>query len=145
MTEAGSHQGRADEPPRGRVLVVDDEPLVARSLARILARAHDVTTLTSAREALARAEAGERWDLVLCDLMMPELTGMELARRLAEVAADLVPRLVFLTGGAYTREAQDFLAAGRPYLEKPVDPVALRARAEAAVRASRAGEAGATP
>jgi CheY-like chemotaxis protein len=129
---------RGEAAPRGRVLVVDDEALVARSVARILSRAHDVTTLTSSREALRRAEAGERWDLVLCDLMMPELTGMELARRLQEVAPDLSPRLIFLTGGAFTADAQAFLEAGHPYLEKPIDAAALRAHAEAAVRRAQA-------
>ena len=142
--EPGREAAPSGEPAlaRGRVLVIDDEPLVARSVARILSRSHEVTTLTSSREALRLIEAGERWDLVICDLMMPELTGMELARRLEAVAPDLTPRLIFLTGGAYTSDAQAFLEAGHPYLEKPIDPAALRARADALVRAARAAQAG---
>ncbi len=128
----------APASPRGRVLVVDDDPVVARSVARVLSGEHDVVVVTSSREALRRAEAGERWDLVICDLMMPELSGMELSRRLVAVAPELGPRLVFLTAGAYTVEAQDFLASGHPCLEKPVDPAELRARAAAVVRAARA-------
>jgi CheY-like chemotaxis protein len=112
---------------RGRVLVIDDESLVARSLARLLA-AHEVTVLTSAVEALSRAVAGERWDVVLCDLMMPEMDGVELERRLAVEAPDLVPRIVYLTGGAFTDRSRDFLAGGRTHLEKPVAPAVLRAK-----------------
>jgi PAS domain S-box-containing protein len=112
---------------RGRVLVIDDEPLVARSLARLLA-AHDVTVLTSAVEVLTRASAGERWDVVLCDLMMPEMDGMELEQRLSVEAPDLVPRIVYLTGGAFTDRARQFLGAGRPHLEKPISPTVLRAK-----------------
>jgi PAS domain S-box-containing protein len=113
---------------RARVLVVDDEPLVGKSLARLLRKEHEVEVVTSSREALRRAEAGERWDLVLCDLMMPELSGMDLEDRLAQVAPDLVPRMLYLTGGAFTDRSRGFLDAGRPYLEKPVDPALLRAR-----------------
>ncbi len=112
---------------RARVLVVDDEPLVARSLARLLA-AHDVTVLTSAVEALARATSGERWDVVLCDLMMPEMDGMELEQRLSVEAPDLVPRIVYLTGGAFTERTRQFLGSGRPHLDKPISPAVLRAK-----------------
>jgi signal transduction histidine kinase/CheY-like chemotaxis protein len=112
---------------RGRVLVIDDEALVARSLARLLA-AHDVTVLTSAVDVLARATAGERWDVVLCDLMMPEMDGMELEQRLSQEAADLVPRIIYLTGGAFTDRSREFLGAGRPHLEKPIAPAVLRAK-----------------
>lgn len=115
------------EGRRGRVLVIDDEALVARSLARLLA-AHEVTVLTSATEVLNRITGGERWDVVLCDLMMPEMTGMELEERLAVVAPEMVPRFVYLTGGAFTERSRAFLAAGRPHLEKPVEPAVLRAR-----------------
>jgi PAS domain S-box-containing protein len=127
----------AATPPRGRVLVVDDEPQEARSVARVLGLEHDVTVLTSSAEALRRAEAGERWDVVLCDLMMPELSGPALAERLAEVAPELAGRMVFLTGGAFTAEGQAVVASGQPWLEKPVDPAALRARVRLAVAAAR--------
>jgi PAS domain S-box-containing protein len=120
---------------RGRVLVLDDDPLVGRSMARLLQGAHDVTVLASPVEALARIEAGERWDAVLCDLMMPELSGMDVAERLARAAPDLAPRVVYLTGGAFTERARLFLAEGRPWLEKPVDAAVLRRRVEELVHA----------
>ena len=100
---------------------------MARSLARLLS-AHEVTALTSASDALERAAAGERWDVVLCDLMMPEMSGMDLEERLAVEAPDLIPRIVYLTGGAFTERSRAFLANGRPYLEKPVEPAVLRAQ-----------------
>jgi CheY-like chemotaxis protein len=112
---------------RGKVLVIDDDALVARSLARLLS-AHEVTVLASAAEALERAAAGERWDVVLCDLMMPEMSGMELEERLGSAAPDLVSRIIYLTGGAFTERSRAFLAAGRPHLEKPIEPAILRAR-----------------
>jgi PAS domain S-box-containing protein len=120
---------------RGKVLVVDDELLVGKSLARLLS-AHDVTVLTSPVEVLQRAAAGERWDVVLCDLMMPEMSGMELEERLASEAPEVVGRIVYLTGGAFTDRSRAFLEAGRPHLEKPVDPADLRAQVAERVAAA---------
>jgi PAS domain S-box-containing protein len=115
-------------PPRGRVLIIDDDPLVGRSMARLLQSAHEVTVCTSPGEALSRLERGERWDAILCDLMMPELSGMDVEERLVKSAPDVLPRIVYLTGGAFTDRARKFLAEGRPFLEKPVEAPALRAR-----------------
>ena len=113
---------------RKRVLLVDDEPLMGRTLARLLGPAHDVEILLAAREAAERAEAGERWDLVLCDLMMPDMSGAELAARLATSAPDALRAFVFMTGGAFTEGTRAFLADGRyRCVEKPIDPATLRA------------------
>ena len=60
------------------MLVVDDEPALTRVLDRALSKHHDVDAVTSARDALARIEAGERFDVIVSDLMMPEMTGMAL-------------------------------------------------------------------
>jgi PAS domain S-box-containing protein len=128
-------------PARPRVLVVDDEPLVGRSLARLLRTTHDVTVLESAAEAHRRLAAGERWDAVLCDLMMPELSGMDLEERLRADAPDVLPRIVYMTGGAFTDRARAFLAAGRPCIEKPVEPAALRAAIAARIGAGAGGGA----
>ena len=94
---------------RGRILVVDDEPIVTRSVKRALDRAHDVVAMNSPRQALEAIVAGARFDLILCDLMMPEMTGMDLYAELQRVAPELVPRVVFLTGGAFTAAAAEFL------------------------------------
>jgi len=110
---------------------------VGRSLVRLLQAAHDVTALASPAEALGRLSAGGRWDVVLCDLMMPEMSGMDLEARLASAAPDVVARIVYMTGGAFTDRARAFLAAGRPFLEKPIDPAVLRAKIAEVVKAGR--------
>ncbi len=115
--------------PRGRILVVDDEALVGRAVSRILATQHEVVTHTSARAALedlAGDAAG--FDLVLCDLMMPDMTGMELYAKVRDIAPVLAERTVFLTGGAFTPGAREFLArVPNARIEKPFEPDALRA------------------
>jgi len=109
-----------------RILVVDDDPLVARSIARALSPAHEVVTARSATEALACLERGERFEACVCDLMMPETTGMELYEKVRGEDPRLAERFVFVTGGAFTDRARDFLVrTSSPCLEKPFDPVAL--------------------
>jgi len=71
---------------RGRILVVDDEKMVVSVIKRILSKEHDVVATVAAREALALCAAGEKFDLILCDLMMPEMTGMDLHRELSRVS-----------------------------------------------------------
>ncbi|MGC3998297.1 MAG: ATP-binding protein [Anaeromyxobacter sp.] len=124
--EAADRGQPARAPLRRRVLVIDDEPLVGRAVARALGAEHEVLALTSAREALRRLQAGERWDLVLCDMLMPELTGPQLARLLEEAAPEVLPRLVFMTG-ASSLGAGPAPADERRCLEKPLDVAALRA------------------
>ncbi len=112
---------------RGQVMVVDDEELVVRGVKRILAKEHDITTAT-AREALAICAAGRRFDLILCDLMMPDMTGMDLHEELSRVAPDQANRMIFLTGGAFTARARQFLSeTPKEHIEKPFDPANLRA------------------
>jgi PAS domain S-box-containing protein len=118
-------------PParRLRILVVDDEPLVGTAVARTLSSEHEVVTRTSAEVVLREVLAGARYDLILCDLMMPNMTGMELHARLAATSPDAARRMVFLTGGAFTTAAQEFIErTGIEPLEKPFDPRALRER-----------------
>src|SRR5713226_1533023 len=113
---------------RGRILVVDDEKMVVSVIKRILSKEHDVVATVAAREALALCAAGEKFDLILCDLMMPEMTGMDLHRELSRVAPEQANRMIFLTGGAFTDKARQFLSETvKEYLEKPFDPVNLRA------------------
>jgi PAS domain S-box-containing protein len=113
---------------RGRILVVDDEKLVVRSLKRILSKEHDVVATVSAKEALAMCVAGEKFDLILCDLMMPDMTGMDLHGELSRVAPEQAHRMLFLTGGAFTAKARQFLSeTPKEHLEKPFEPANLRA------------------
>ena len=93
---------------RGRILVIDDEPLIGLSIKRLLARSHDVIPMTSAAEALEVLRT-ERFDIILCDLMMPQMTGMDFHAALEQEAPELASQVVFLTGGAFTPAARAFL------------------------------------
>jgi PAS domain S-box-containing protein len=112
---------------RRRLLVVDDEPLVSRALARILEPEGEVVVADRARDALERVRAGERFDAIVCDLMMPDLSGMELHAALLALDPAVADRMVFVTGGAFTDAARTFLErVPNPRLEKPLDRAALR-------------------
>lgn len=129
-------------PRRARVLVVDDEPALVRALGRVLA-GHEVVTARSGREALTLCAAG--WfDVILCDLMMPDLTGMDVYERLVDIAPEQASRMVFVTGGAFTKRAQDFLAkVPNSRIDKPIDVLALRSLVdEVGGRVARAGAHG---
>ncbi len=120
-----SHDVRA--LTRQRVLVVDDERLVGEAIARALSEENDVEVVTEARQALARIAKGDPFDIILCDLMMPVMTGMDLYAEIVRVAPKLVGRLVFMTGGAFTPRARAFLeSVNNPCLEKPLDTSKLR-------------------
>jgi len=113
---------------RARVLVVDDEPMLASAIRRVLSSEHDVETTTHAEEALDRLRRGSRFDVIFSDLMMPQITGMELYARISTEFPEHAPRVVFLTGGAFTQAARDFLSTvPNPTLEKPIDRVGLLA------------------
>ena len=107
-------------PRRGRILVVDDEPMVGTVMQRTLGGELDVVSVTSGPAALARLRGGERYDLVFCDLLMPGMTGVELHAELQRLDPALAGRMVFLTGGAFTPATQAFLARpGVEFIEKP--------------------------
>lgn len=113
---------------RSRILVVDDEPLVCNVIARTLGTEHEVVVAERARAALDLLAGGQRFDLILSDLLMPEMTGMDLHRELRERFPELARRVVFLTGGAFTPAARAFLEKeGVECVEKPFDLVTIRA------------------
>jgi PAS domain S-box-containing protein len=133
---------QADAPPRstprGRILVVDDEQGIRAIIARMLGRKHEVVTAASGEDAKAILEKDRRFDLIYCDLMMPGISGMELHAWLAERAADLAAQLVFMTGGAFTPGASEYLAkVGNLLVEKPFDTVVFRELTDELVLAAR--------
>ena len=115
---------------RRSVLVVDDEPQVGLTLSRILSH-HDVTVVTSARAALDAILAGNTPDVLFCDLMMPEMSGMDLHERLQELRPHLSERMVFMTGGVFTTAAREFVEQ-RPdrCFDKPFRVEQIRAMVE---------------
>jgi PAS domain S-box-containing protein len=110
-----------------RVLIIDDEPMILGALRRSLAPEYHVVCVTDAREALSLVGTGHWFDVVLCDLMMPEMTGMDLYAAMKELAPDQSERIVFVTGGAFTPSAREFLErVPNARIEKPVDLPNLR-------------------
>jgi len=93
---------------RLRILIVDDDPLVAKTIARLI-RGHEVVAVLSGEAALATLAADVNFDVILCDLMMPGMSGPELSVAIAERHQALYARLVFVTAGAVTPEAVRFL------------------------------------
>lgn len=119
---------------RRKILIVDDQPTLARAIKRML-NEHDVTTVSNARDALTRIEEGERFDVILSDLMMPELSGMDLHAAIGQIAPDQVEKMVFMTGGAFTGSAREFFEhVPNPTIEKPFDKAALLALIETFLR-----------
>ncbi|RKG73119.1 response regulator, partial [Corallococcus sp. CA049B] len=116
---------------RGRVLIVDDEPRLAQSMRLLLEPDHEVVTVTRGEDALAKAAAGESFDVVLCDLQMPGMDGIAVYRRLQQEAPGLASRVVFISGGASSPEARAFLeTVAQRVLEKPVRPDVLLSTVE---------------
>jgi PAS domain S-box-containing protein len=110
----------------GRVLIVDDEPMILGALRRALVD-YEVVCVGDGRQALERLRVGERFDVILCDLMMPELTGMDLYTELASIPNADPDRIIFVTGGAFTARAREFLdRVPNARVEKPIDFQSLR-------------------
>ena len=117
----------ARPPAYARILVIDNDPLVAGTLSRMLPAEHEVVTLTSAKAALALLTSDEHFDLVLCDVMMPEMTAMDLHERVAVESPATAKAMVFMTGGAFTPRARDFLEhVPNLVIQKPFDQRTLQ-------------------
>jgi PAS domain S-box-containing protein len=122
---------------RGSVLVVDDEPTIGSSIRRIL-HDHEVTQTLSATEALELLTGDRRYDVVLCDLMMPMMTGMDLYERLARDLPRVAERIVFMSGGVTEARTQKFLdEVPNERLEKPFSMQNLRSLVRRMVDATR--------
>jgi CheY-like chemotaxis protein len=104
-----------------RILVLDDRPEVARAIARMLPD-HDTATETDPRRAVARVEHGERFDIVLCDLNMPDMNGREVSDALEHV--HVPPPIVLMMSGG--ENVDSLFATGRAVLIKPFDGKELR-------------------
>jgi PAS domain S-box-containing protein len=122
--EAPTTEGEA---AGGRLLIIDDEQMILGALRRSLSGEYNVTCASDGRRALERLRAGDRYDLILCDLMMPEMTGMDVFAEIEKLAPDQAERMVFVTGGAFTTRAREFLErVPNARVEKPIDFQNLR-------------------
>lgn len=110
-----------------RILVVDDDVMLSAAMRRALCPEHELVTESNAAEALKRLKQGEQFDLIMCDLMMPGMSGMDFYTEFSRVDPDLAKRVVFMTGGAFTARAQDFLRrVPNARIEKPFELRSLR-------------------
>lgn len=119
-----AHDARTSAPPqrRGRVLVIDDEVVVAKALQRSLAPHHDVTIAGSPAAALEQLRCGASYDVIVCDMMMPQMTGPDFYRAFVEISPEAAPRVVFSTGGVFTAAAREFLdRIPNAKIEKPFE------------------------
>ncbi len=105
-----------------RILIIDDEPLLGQTLRLAFQGKHEVVVTTSGREGLSRLSEDTRFDLVLCDLMMPDISGIAVYEQVEKQHPEVADRFVFMTGGAFTERAREFLEQHQgPRLEKPFD------------------------
>ena len=120
---------RSDPPPQLPVLIVDDEPEIRRALQRILNRTCAVSMCANGAEAWQRFVNGEKYDAILCDLLMPEMTGMDLFRALVREYPDQAERLLLITGGATSETTRMFIAKhANRVVSKPFKPVEVAVR-----------------
>jgi CheY-like chemotaxis protein len=148
---AAADQPAATRPPaaepsdkpglrRGRVLVVDDEVFVRAVVVRLLRGEHDLVEVGSGHEAEVLLAKDDRFDVILTDLLMPEVSGMELYEGLVATRPDLAARMVFMSGGVFTQRASAFLEGlSNLRIEKPIDVDSLRQVVRALVAARGAG------
>jgi signal transduction histidine kinase len=116
---------------RGRILVIDDEAKIGQVIAQLLSPPHQVISVQDAEAAFALLDEGQTFDVVLCDVMMPNIGGREVYEAFARWP-DQLPALVFMTGGTFSDEATAFLKrTKRPVLYKPFTPQELEAMVEA--------------
>jgi signal transduction histidine kinase/CheY-like chemotaxis protein len=105
--------------PRGRLLVIDDEQNICELMQEALAPHHDVVTATTAHQALELLAAGHRFDLILCDIRMPAMTGIDFHSRLGTTDPAQASHVVLMSGGFTRRPGDPPIVLPRPFLEKP--------------------------
>ncbi|MEM9188178.1 MAG: ATP-binding protein [Myxococcota bacterium] len=121
--------GRPAKGPQGRrILVIDDDRMVGKALARALGRDNDVVICEGGREALELLAADANFDVLLCDLMMPEVAGWDFHAAIEKDFPELTERILFVTGGSVGSTARKFLQSlSSPVIEKPFNLRTLRA------------------
>jgi PAS domain S-box-containing protein len=128
---ASAKQGEttAAEPETAgaRILVVDDESAIAVALKKILELDHDVTAVTTGDQALRLLLDGSHFDVILCDVLMPGTSGIDVFRQLESKRPEVAGRMVFMTGASsMPRVAEFFRSIGNHRIDKPVDIPRLR-------------------
>ncbi len=115
----------APETAHPRVLVIDDDELVLRGLQRMLSSPYNVDSAASGNEALEKIR-NTHYDVIVCDIMMPGLSGVGVYERLKSIQPDAQKRIIFISAGTFTEQSQDFAnATSQPVLAKPISRQAL--------------------
>jgi CheY-like chemotaxis protein len=124
-----THSGIRRRP--GRVLILDDEVILAGALRDLLSDENEIVVESRAEAALVRLRRGEHYDVVLCDVMMPNMSGVELHARLSLSHPEVAARMVFMSGGYFGSHIESYLArVPNLVLQKPFDIGGLRALIE---------------
>ncbi len=125
---AATHEkGGGAQVARRKVLLIDDEPAVGTAVRRLLRDFHEVEALQDAREALKRIASGARYDAIVCDVMMPDMTGVQFFQELERSAPELARRTGLMTGGVFNNQALEFLQSRTvELLYKPFERDSLR-------------------
>ncbi|HMJ14735.1 MAG TPA: response regulator [Polyangiaceae bacterium] len=119
--------------------MIDDEALLGRTLRLAFREDHEIVLVTSGKDALELLACDSEFDLILCDLMMPDMNGMQVYECVLRQYPHIADRLVFMTGGAYTPEARAFLDEHvDAQLEKPFDMARLEALLEFRIKRRQA-------
>src|SRR5262249_23572181 len=115
---------------RGRILIVDDEPRLAQAVRDMIGSEHETSVVTTGPDALQllmQEPDQTPYDLILCDLHMPEISGMDLHEKLAELRPAIAERMVFMTGGTFTERSRNFVSrVTNTCIDKPIDMGQLR-------------------
>jgi DNA-binding NtrC family response regulator len=119
---SGGVEGAAPTRAAGRVLVIDDEPMMGTTLRMAMAETHEVVFAPAGEKARELLQQDREFDAIVCDLMMPHVSGMDLHAWLIAVDPALAQRMIFMTGGAYTDDSRRFLeTVANPHIQKPFD------------------------
>lgn len=122
----------------GQVMLIDDDEEILEVLQEMVSIKHDWLGFTNARAALEVLKDNQMFDCIICDLMMPKMSGLQFYKAVAELAPHYVNRIIFLTGGSFTAETDTFLKSpGIVFCEKPIDSRALLRAIQACVTAAK--------
>jgi len=130
VQQVESAETAVEEPRRAssaRIMVVDDEPAICQFLSQVLSEeGHNVETINNASAALERLKC-ERYSLILLDIRMKGMDGIELYRHMGKIAPSLQRRVIFITGDTMTPDTRDFLDTTKArYISKPFDAEQLK-------------------
>jgi CheY-like chemotaxis protein len=127
----------AASPGRKRILIVDDEPLFGQTMTMLLGAEHEVVVARTGGEGLERLLLERNFDLVLCDVSLPDIQGPALYEEVLRRDVAQAGRFVFVTGGAFNDSAREFLGRYQgPRLDKPFSIGALERLLESRTRLS---------